>query len=87
LPPGRFALVPLSARAQNWKPAKLRVLAIGAPQRRQDKLAGVPTRKDVGVDSAQDLWRGLAGAPGFTPAQTGFFGRHDSIAAIALRRK
>jgi putative tricarboxylic transport membrane protein len=52
---------------------KLRVLAIGAPQRWQGELANVPTWKELGVDSAQDLWRGLAGPPGFTPAQTAFW--------------
>jgi putative tricarboxylic transport membrane protein len=47
---------------------KLRVLAIGAPQRWPGDLAAVPTWKELGIDSAQDLWRGLAGPPGFTPA-------------------
>jgi putative tricarboxylic transport membrane protein len=52
---------------------KLRVLAIGAPKRWEGELANVPTWKELGVDSAQDLWRGLAGPPGFTPAQTAFW--------------
>jgi putative tricarboxylic transport membrane protein len=52
---------------------KLRVLAIGAPRRWEGELAGVPTWKELGVDSAQDVWRGLAGPPGFTPAQTAFW--------------
>jgi putative tricarboxylic transport membrane protein len=53
--------------------AALIVLAIGAPQRWQGELAGVPAWKELGIDSAQDLWRGLAGPPGFTPAQTAFW--------------
>jgi putative tricarboxylic transport membrane protein len=52
---------------------KLRVLAIGAPKRWEGELANVPTWKELGVDSAQDLWRGLAGPPGFTAAQTAFW--------------
>jgi putative tricarboxylic transport membrane protein len=52
---------------------KLRVLAIGAPQRWQGELASVPTWKELGVDSAQDLWRGLAGPPGLSPAQVAFW--------------
>ena len=52
---------------------KVRVLAIGAPRRWEGELAGVPTRKELGIDSAQDVWRGLAGPPGFTPAQTAFW--------------
>ena len=52
---------------------KLRVLAIGAPKRWEGELASVPTWKELGVDSAQDLWRGLAGPPGFTLAQTAFW--------------
>jgi putative tricarboxylic transport membrane protein len=61
---------------------KLRALAIGAPQRWQGELASVPTWKELGVDSAQDLWRGLAGPPGFTPAQTAFW---DATMARVVR--
>lgn len=52
---------------------KLRVLAIGAPKRWEGELASVPTWKELGIDSAQDLWRGLAGPPGLTPAQIAFW--------------
>jgi tripartite-type tricarboxylate transporter receptor subunit TctC len=33
----------------------------------------VAGRTRLNIDSAQDLWRGLAGPPGFTPAQTAFW--------------
>ena len=46
---------------------------IGAPKRWEGELASVPTWKELGIDSAQDLWRGLAGPPGFTAAQTAFW--------------
>ncbi len=52
---------------------KLRVLALGAPRRGEGELAGVPTWKELGVESAQDLWRGLAGPPGLTPAQIAYW--------------
>lgn len=52
---------------------KLRPLAIGAPRRWDGELANTPIWKELGVDSAQDLWRGLAGPPGLTPAQIAFW--------------
>lgn len=52
---------------------RLRVLAIGAPRRWEGELAGVPTWKELGVDSAQDAWRGLAGPPGLGKAQIAFW--------------
>ena len=61
---------------------RLRVLAIGAPHRWEGDLASVPTWKELGVDSAQDLWRGLAGPPGLTPAQTAYW---DATIARALK--
>ena len=63
----------VSAVIAHVRSGKLRVLAIGAPQRWQGELASVPTWKDLGVDSAQDLWRGLAGPPGLSPAQVAFW--------------
>lgn len=52
---------------------RLRVLAIGAPQRWQGELAKTPTWKELGVDSAQDLWRGLAAPPGLSAAQIAYW--------------
>jgi putative tricarboxylic transport membrane protein len=51
----------------------LRLLAVGAPQRLEGELAKVPTWKELGIDSAQDLWRGLAGPPGLSAAQVAFW--------------
>lgn len=61
---------------------RLRVLAIGAPRRWEGDLAAVPTWKELGIDSAQDLWRGLAGPKGMTPAQIAFW---DATLARATR--
>ena len=63
----------VSAVIAHVRSGKLRVLAIGAPQRWQGDLASAPTWKDLGVDSAQGLWRGLAGPPGLSPAQVAFW--------------
>ncbi|OGA38536.1 MAG: hypothetical protein A3G24_12235 [Betaproteobacteria bacterium RIFCSPLOWO2_12_FULL_62_13] len=52
---------------------KLRVLAFGAPARGAGDLASVPTWRELGLDSAVDLWRGLAGPAGMTPAQVAFW--------------
>jgi putative tricarboxylic transport membrane protein len=67
------AAAAVSAVIAHVRSGKLRVLAIGAPRRWEGELAGVPTWKELGVDSAQDVWRGLAGPPGFTTAQTAFW--------------
>jgi putative tricarboxylic transport membrane protein len=52
---------------------KMRMLVIGAPQRLPGDLAGVPTWKELGVASTFDLWRGLAGPKGMTPAQVKYW--------------
>ena len=52
---------------------KLRVLAVGAPHRWAGELASAPTWRELGVDSAQDVWRGLAGPPGLNAAQIAYW--------------
>ena len=52
---------------------KMRMLVIGAPQRLPGDLAGVPTWKELGVNSTFDLWRGLAGPKGMTTAQVKYW--------------
>ena len=37
------------------------------------RFAEVPTWKELGIDSAFDLWRGLAGPRGMHPAQVAFW--------------
>jgi putative tricarboxylic transport membrane protein len=51
----------------------MRMLVIGAPQRLPGDLASVPTWKELGVNSTFDLWRGLAGPKGMTPAQVKYW--------------
>ena len=55
------------------KAGKLRMLAVGAPRRLGGDLAGVPTWKELGVDTTFELWRGLAGPRGMTRSQIEFW--------------
>jgi len=59
---------------------KMRMLVIGAPQRQTGELAGVPTWRELGINSAFELWRGLAGPRGLTPAQVKFW--DDTLAKL-----
>lgn len=52
---------------------KVRLLAISAPQRGRGELAQVPTWKEQGVNSVNEVWRGLAGPKGMTAAQSAFW--------------
>jgi putative tricarboxylic transport membrane protein len=52
---------------------KLRVLAIGAPQRLGGAFASTPTWKELGIDVVTNTWRGLVGPRGMTEAQTAFW--------------
>jgi putative tricarboxylic transport membrane protein len=52
---------------------KLRIIVIGAPARLGGELAKIPTWKELGVNSAFELWRGLAGPKGMNRAQIQFW--------------
>ena len=62
-----------STLLQQIKAGKVRMLAIGAPQRLSGDLAGIATWKELGVDASFELWRGLAGPRGMTRAQIQFW--------------
>ncbi len=66
-----------SAPASNVMPmlqaGKVRLLAISAPQRGRGELSKVPTWKELGVNSVNEVWRGLAGPKGMTSAQIAFW--------------
>lgn len=62
-----------STLVQQIKAGKVRMLAIGAPQRLGGDLAGIPTWKELGIDSNFELWRGFAGPKGLTHAQIQFW--------------
>jgi putative tricarboxylic transport membrane protein len=52
---------------------KLRILAIGAPQRGAGELANVPTWQELGITSSFELWRGLAGPKGMSASQIAYW--------------
>jgi len=62
------ASAPSSVLAQ-VQAGKMRMLAVGAPARLGGELSQVPTWKELGVASAFELWRGLAGPKNMTRAQ------------------
>ena len=64
---------PPSAVLQHVQGGKLRVLALTSPQRARGELANVPTWKELGVNSTHEVWRGVIGPRGMTPAQIAFW--------------
>jgi putative tricarboxylic transport membrane protein len=75
-----------SAPASNVVPhlltGKVRLLAISAPQRGRGELAQVPTWKELGVNSVNEVWRGLVAPKGLTAAQIAFW---DDVLTKAAR--
>jgi len=51
--------------AEQIKAGRMRALAVSSPQR----IDGIPTLKDQGIDVVLGNWRGVFGAPGITTAQ------------------
>jgi putative tricarboxylic transport membrane protein len=58
------------------------VIAVSAPRRLTGDLADVPTWKELGINSAVDVWRGLAGAKNLSTAQIAFW---DGVASRAVK--
>lgn len=52
---------------------RVRVIVVGAPRRWVGEFAAVPTWKEIGIDSAQDLWRALAAPKGLSAAQVAYW--------------
>jgi len=59
--------------AEHIKAGRMRALAVSSPER----LAGIPTLKEQGIDVVLGNWRGIFAAPGITAAQ-----RDALIAAV-----
>ena len=64
---------PASNVMEMLKAGRVRLLAISAPQRGRGELAKVPTWKELGVNSVNEVWRGLAGPKGMSAAQIAFW--------------
>ena len=62
-----------SAMLSQVQAGKMRIIVIGAPARLGGELAKIPTWKEVGVNSAFELWRGLAGPKGMSRAQVQYW--------------
>jgi putative tricarboxylic transport membrane protein len=52
---------------------KVRAIGLGAPRRQPNRLAGVPTFREQGIDAVFFSWRGFIGAKDLTPAQIAFW--------------
>lgn len=52
---------------------RMRVIAVGAPQRLPGQLASAPTWREQGVDLVSGSWRGIMGAKGLTAPQVAFW--------------
>jgi putative tricarboxylic transport membrane protein len=77
-----YASSPPSVLMQLVEAGKLRVITITAPQRVGGDLATVPTWKEQGVNATYEVWRGLAGPKGMTPAQVAFW---DDVLGKAVK--
>jgi putative tricarboxylic transport membrane protein len=51
--------------AEHIKAGRMRALAVSSPER----IDGIPTLKEQGVDVVLGNWRGIFGAPAISPAQ------------------
>lgn len=55
------------------KAGKVRIIAVGSPQRMGGPLADVPTWKEQGIDAVAASWRGVIGPRGMTKEQIAFW--------------
>jgi putative tricarboxylic transport membrane protein len=76
-----------SAMLSQLRTGKLRMIAIGSPRRLSGELSGVPTWKELGIDSSFDLWRGFAAPRGLSPAHVAFWDRLLGAVAASLEWK
>ena len=53
---------------------RLRVLAVGSPERLQGPLAAIPTWREQGIDVVTSSVQGVLGPPAMTPAQINYWG-------------
>lgn len=71
----------LSNVLQHAQAGTLRIVAVGAPRRLAGKLANVPTWKELGINSAFELWRGVAAPKGISRAHIQYW--DDVMAKLA----
>jgi putative tricarboxylic transport membrane protein len=73
---------PLSNVVPHLQSGRVRLLAVSAPQRGEGVLAAVPTWRELGINSVNEVWRGLVGPRGLAPAQVAFW---DEALARAVK--
>jgi putative tricarboxylic transport membrane protein len=73
---------PASIVMPHLQTGKVRLLAISSPLRGRGDLAAVPTWKELGINSVNEVWRGLVAPKGLTPAQVAFW---DDVLSKAAR--
>ena len=59
---------------------RMRIIAVGSPQRSTGLLAGVPTLREQGYDISLANWRAISGPRGLTPAQVAYW--EDTLAKV-----
>lgn len=59
---------------------RMRIIAVGAPQRSTGLLAGVPTLREQGFDISLANWRAISGPKGLTAAQIAYW--EDALAKV-----
>lgn len=65
--------VSLGVLVPELQAARIRVVAVSAPQRMPGLFADVPTWREQGADSVVSVWRGAYGARALSPAQVAYW--------------
>lgn len=73
---------PVSSIMEQLRAGRIRVIAVGAPKRLSGELSDVPTWTELGINSAVDVWRGLAGPKGMSAAQIAYW---DGVISRAVK--
>jgi len=72
---------PTSAR-KHIQAGKMRMLAVSAPKRLSGKMAGIPTWRELGIDTVSPNWRALVGPKGLTAEQVAYW---DQMLAAVVK--
>lgn len=58
-----------SVMLPHMRSGRVRMIAIGAPERQAGELSQVPTWRELGVQGTYEIWRGIAGPKGMSQQQ------------------
>ena len=62
-----------SVMLPHMRPGRVRMIAIGAPERLAGELSQVPTWRELGVQGVYEIWRGIAGPKGMSRQQLNYW--------------